>query len=243
MTVKEHYDNHLGNFYSWYTGDFDKNKNYFKAFCIENKIKPCDSNYAIDLGAGNGIQTIALADLGFKVKAIDFNNQLIAELKSRIGNYPIEVFNDDIKFISNYSKPRPELIVCCGDTLTHLDSTSEIQKLLKDSFDILTPNGRLILTFRDYSTELDDTSRFIPVKSDSQRILTCFIEYFPDKLRVTDLLHELENDKWIQKVSSYYKTRISKDLVVGYLKDSGFRINLDIVANRIITIIGQKNLN
>ena len=26
MSVKEHYDNHLGNFYSWYTGDFTKNK-------------------------------------------------------------------------------------------------------------------------------------------------------------------------------------------------------------------------
>ena len=70
MTVKDHYDHHLGNFYSWYSGDFDKNKDSFKAFCVDNDIKPFGSKYAIDLGAGNGIQTIALADLGFKVKAI-----------------------------------------------------------------------------------------------------------------------------------------------------------------------------
>jgi len=241
MTVKEHYDNHLGNFYSWYTGDFDKNKDSFKAFCLDNDIKPGDSKYAIDLGAGNGIQTIALADLGFKVKAIDFNCQLIAELKSRINNHPIEVFNDDIKLVSKYSQPQPELIVCCGDTLPHLDSFAEVQKLIKDSFDILSPNGRLILTFRDYSTELEDTNRFIPVKSDSQRILTCFIEYYTDKLRVTDLLHEYENGKWIQKASSYYKTRISRELVLGFLKDSGFNISFDNIVNRMITIIGQKN--
>jgi 2-polyprenyl-3-methyl-5-hydroxy-6-metoxy-1,4-benzoquinol methylase len=241
MTVKEHYNNHLGNFYSWLTGDFDKNKNSFKAFLVDNNIKPYDLKFAIDLGAGNGIQTIALAELGFKVKAIDFNDQLIAELKSRIGNSTIEVFNDDIKLISKYSKPQPELIVCCGDTLTHLDSITEIQKIIQDSFDILATNGRLILSFRDYSTELVDTNRFIPVKSDSQRILTCFIEYFVDKLRVTDLLHEFENDKWVQKVSSYYKTRINRDLVLGFLKDSGFKISLDNVANRMITIIGQKN--
>jgi len=241
MTVKEHYDNHLGNFYSWYTGDFEKNKDSFKAFGLDNDIKPVDSKYAIDLGAGNGIQTIALADLGFKVKAIDFNSQLIAELKSRIDNYSIEVFNDDIKFVNKYSQPQPELIVCCGDTLPHLASFAEVQKLIKDSFDILSPNGRLILTFRDYSIALEDTDRFIPVKSDSQRILTCFIEYFTDKLRVTDLLHEFENDKWNQKVSSYYKTRISRELVLGFIRDTGFKISLDNIANRMITIIGRKN--
>jgi len=241
MTVKEHYDNHLGNFYSWYTGDFDKNKNDFKAFCIENEIKPFNSGNAIDLGAGNGIQTMALAELEFKVKAIDFNNQLIEELKSRIGSNPVEVYNDDFRFINKYSKPQPELIVCCGDTLPHLDSKEEVQKLIHDSFNCLIPKGTVILTFRDYSTELQDTSRFIPVKSDSQKILTCFLEYSADKIRVTDLLHELENGLWVQKVSSYYKTRITRELVLGYLKDSGFRIKLDIIASRIITIIGQKN--
>lgn len=240
MTVKEHYDNHLGTFYSWYTGDFDKNKDSFKTFCVDNGIKPIGSKYAIDLGAGNGIQTIALSDLGFKVKAIDFNNQLIAELKSKIDKPSVEVFNDDIKLVRKYSSPQPELIVCCGDTLAHLDSFSEVQKLIQDSFDILSAEGRLILTFRDYSTALEDTNRFIPVKTDSQRILTCFIEYFTDKLRVTDLLHEYENGKWIQKTSSYYKTRISRELVLGFLKDSGFKISFDNIANRIITIIGQK---
>lgn len=241
MTVKEHYDNHLGNFYSWYTGDFDTNKDLFKVFCIDNDIRPNRTRCAIDLGAGNGIQTIALADLGFSVKAIDFNNQLITELKSKIGNLPVEVFNDDIKFVGNYSYPQPELIVCCGDTLVHLDSIAEIEKLIHDSLDILTPDGKLILTFRDYSTELNDINRFIPVKSDSHRILTCFIEYFTDKLRVTDLLYEFENGKWVQKVSSYSKTRITKDMVLEFLKNSGLKINLDRIENRMISIIGQKH--
>jgi hypothetical protein len=61
------------------------------------------------------------------------------------------------------------------------------------------------------------------------------------RLRVTDLLHEYENGKWIQKASSYYKTRISRELVLGFLKDSGFNISFDNIANRMITIIGQKN--
>lgn len=241
MTVKEHYDNHLGNFYSWFTGDFDKNMEAFKTFCIDNGIVPNHSKYAIDLGAGNGIQSIALAQLGLSVKAIDFNTQLLAELESRRSNYPIEIVNEDIRLVSKYSSLQPDVIVCCGDTLPHLDSFEEVQKLIKDCFDTLNPKGKIVLTFRDYSTALEDTSRFIPVKSDAERILTCFLEYFPDKIRVTDLLHELDNGKWVQKVSSYTKTRITRDLVLTYLTDSGFDLVLDKMENRIITLIGEKN--
>jgi 2-polyprenyl-3-methyl-5-hydroxy-6-metoxy-1,4-benzoquinol methylase len=240
MTVKEHYDNHLGNFYSWYTGDFNENKDAFRNFCIENNIRHFSSGIAFDLGAGNGIQTIALAELGFQVKAIDFNDQLISELRSRTGDHPVRIYNDDIRFVRKYSILQPELIVCCGDTLTHLGSVLEIGDFIKDVCDILIPDGKLILTFRDYSNELEDIARFIPVKSDAKRILTCFIEYFPDKIRVTDLLHEFNNESWVQKASSYYKTRISKEKVLSLLQENGFRIILSNIKKGIITIIGQK---
>jgi hypothetical protein len=240
MTVKDHYDNHLGNFYSWYTGDFESNKNNFKLFCIVNGIKPFNSGISIDLGAGHGIQTIALAELGFKVKAIDFAIQLVDELKSKIGNHQIEVYNDDIRLIARYSTPKPELIICCGDTLPHLESLTEIDTLITDSFTALVPRGRIILSFRDYSTELSDIQRFIPVKSDEKRILTCFIEYFTDKLRVTDLLHEFENGKWVQKVSAYYKTRCTRDWVVEKLVAAGFVILLNSLEKGMVSIIAQK---
>ena len=240
MTVKDHYDNHLGYFYSWYTGDFDKNKETFKTFCLENNIRPQNSGYAIDLGAGNGIQSVALVELGFQVKAIDFSKQLLAELQTRTGDFSIEVINDDIKLLRNHSLPEPELIICCGDTLAHLDSFAEVQKIIKDTFDVLSSKGKLILSFRDYSEELKDIRRFIPVKSDSQRILTCFIEYFPDKIRVTDLLHVFENGNWVQKVSSYYKTRINREVILEFLQGSGFKITFDKILNRMVTIIGEK---
>ena len=96
MTVKEHYDNHLADFYSWMLGDFNLAKDRFKDYCINNEIKPTDNGLAIDLGAGNGIQSVALAEIGFKVTAVDFNAKLLTELETKIDNHPIEIINDDI---------------------------------------------------------------------------------------------------------------------------------------------------
>ena len=82
MTVKEHYDNHLGNFYSWMCGNFDEKQRKYQQFFTKNNIVPLSSKIAIDLGAGHGIQSSALAKLGFKVHAVDFNEQLLGELKN-----------------------------------------------------------------------------------------------------------------------------------------------------------------
>lgn len=242
MTVKEHYDKHLGEFYSWLVGDFDTNMNSFKQFCIDNQIESNDNYFAIDLGSGHGIQSIALAQLGFNVLSVDFNAHLLNELRSRIEKYQIQIAQQDIRLLKSLAKENPDLIVCCGDTLPHLESIEEIIILIKDSYDILNPEGKFILSFRDYSVPLEGDQRFIPVKSDHNRVLTCFLEYFDEKVRVTDLLYEYENGKWIQKVSSYDKVRVSKEIVFGILKDSRFEISLSKVEKGLVTLIGVKHL-
>lgn len=241
MTVKEHYDNHLAEFYSWILGDFDTAKNRFKDYCIENKIKPIDSGLAIDLGAGNGIQSIALAEIGFKVRAIDFNDRLLSELEAKIDNYSIKIVNDDIINLRTILNGQSgDLIVCCGDTISHLETFDDLKKLLQDCYDSLVGKGQLILTFRDYSNQLKDTQRFIPVKSDDNRILTCIIDYFDNKVNVTDLLHEKVEGMWKQKVSSYEKLRITTNLLIDISQTIGFSVKDNNNINRMIHLILQK---
>ncbi len=240
MKTKEHYDNHLADFYSWMIGDFEIKKDEFKNFCVEHNILPKSNKIAVDLGAGNGLQTIVLAELGFTVMAIDFNDQLLSELNSKIGNYPIKIVADDIRSISKLTDDEFELVVCCGDTLTHLDSLDEIEKLIQNSYQKLIIGGKIILSFRDYGQQLNDTNRFIHVKGDDSRILTCFLEYLPDKVRVTDLLHHKIDNNWTQKVSSYYKTRLTKDIVLNFMTKANFVVTTDKTINRLVTIIGEK---
>jgi SAM-dependent methyltransferase len=240
MTVKEHYDQHLGHFYSWMAGNFDEKQKEHQQFLIEHQIKPSSTQFAVDLGAGHGIQSVSLAKLGFKMKAIDFNRQLITELKLNSKGFDIDVIEDDIRLFNKHIDTKPELIICWGDTITHLNSEIEIEQLLINCCEALNENGKLIISFRDYSNELVGDNRFIPVKSDENRILTCFLEYSPKQVRVTDLFYEKENSGWKQKVSSYNKIRISVFSIKNILLKNGMKIIFDDLVNRLNTIIAIK---
>jgi len=240
MQVKKHYDNHLANFYSWMIGDIQSKSVEFQNLLQANGIKPKYNKSAIDLGAGNGIQSIALKDLGYLVTAVDFNQQLLNELKSNPNAVGIKTELRDMTSVLELEDLKPELIVCCGDTILHLRSREQIEKLIKDAVHILENNGYMVLSFRDYSKELNDEQRFIPVKYSDNRILTCILEYGAEKIKVTDLLYEKLNGIWIQKVSSYEKVRIEPNLILKFLEENGMKIELNEPINGMQTIIARK---
>ena len=240
MSPKQHYDEHLSSFYSWMMGDFDTKSVAFQDFLKEQNIHSEKRGLAVDLGAGHGIQSIALNVLGFEVLAIDFSRHLLEELRQRNPSNSIKTIEGDIRKVSSFLQDEAELIVCCGDTLTHLDNKEEIESLIRDCSTSLMDNGKLILSFRDYSTPLADEQRFIPVRSDSNRIHTCFLEYEDERVRVSDLLHEKNDGLWVQKVSAYYKVRISTADIVQMIERAGLKIMFNQDVDRMQTIIAMK---
>ncbi len=240
MKIKEHYENHLANYYSWIIGDFNAKANETQRFFQSHDIKPVSSKIAIDLGAGCGLQSIPLAKIGFEVKAIDFSKKLLDELKNKSDGLSIEAIENDILNFDAYSDSKPELIVCMGDTLTHLDSMVAIRQLIKNNYQILLKNGRQVLTFRDLTSELKEEARFIPVNSDNNRIFTCFLEYHLTYVKVFDIVYEKEKGRWIQKISSYKKLIISRGVIKEYFEDAGFKIEFMGIENGLVTIIGIK---
>jgi 2-polyprenyl-3-methyl-5-hydroxy-6-metoxy-1,4-benzoquinol methylase len=239
MTVKEHYDKHLGHFFSWMSGDFQTRCNEFRQLLADNLILPSSSKIAIDLGAGHGLQSIPLAEIGFQVLAVDFSQQLLDELKVNAKDLNITTINADIRSVKGFANS-PELIVCCGDTLSHLVNKSEIKTFISDISSSLNKNGKLILSFRDYSKMLTGSERFIPVRSDNNKILTCILDYEDEVVNVTDLFHEKINDVWIQKVSTYKKVRLLTYEIISYLEENNMTINFNHIVNKMTTIIAIK---
>ena len=118
---------------------------------------------------------------------------------------------------------QPDLVLCMGDTLTHLESKETVAELGRLVASHLSPGGRFVATFRDYSRLPAGESRFIPVRADETRILTCFLEELENHVQVHDLLHERAAGKWSMKVSSYRKLRLAPEEVCGLFEAAGLR--------------------
>jgi len=224
MSVKTHYDNHLARFYSWMVGDFNTAVNNFQSACMRAGIAEMEAGMAVDLGAGMGIQSRALSEMGYQVTALDFSDELEKEFRGNVQNENVSLINADLLDVEQYVQPPVDLIVCWGDTLPHLQEWKDVEILAKSVFNLLKNGGSFLVSFRNYSEPLQGASRFIPVKQTDERILTCMLEYFDDHVQVTDLLHEKVNGNWQQKVSSYRKLRMKPEIFIHQMKKWGFEL-------------------
>jgi hypothetical protein len=77
---------------------------------------------------------------------------------------------------ASYLTEVPQLDMCMGDTLTHLQTEQEVEDLFAQGARILAPGGLVVMAFRDYTSAACGEGRFIAVRSDANRIHTCFLK-------------------------------------------------------------------
>jgi SAM-dependent methyltransferase len=227
-TVREHYDGHLGPVYGWMIGDFDVATAAARAELRDAALPQGAGRVAIDLGAGPGAHAIALAEAGYAVTAIDTCATLLNGLRARAGRYVIRCVDDDLLRMRYHVQGVADVIVCMGDTLTHLPSQQSVEQLFEAIAGTLRPGGMFMATFRDYqSRTMEGVERFIPVRQDSDRMLTCFIEYHQKTVTIHDLLYERTDAGWMLHVSSYSKLRLAPESARATLARLGLIATLD----------------
>jgi SAM-dependent methyltransferase len=221
-SVTEHYERVLSPVYAWMAGGAEAAIADGQAEIAALDLRLAPGARVVDLGAGFGMHTIPLARAGARVLAVDSSAHLLEELRRMAGDLPISTVQDDLLSFRAHLEEKAAAVFCMGDTLTHLPEHTNVDFLVQEVAEALSSGGLFVLSFRDYSEPLLDEQRFIPVRSDERRILTCFLEYEEDTVVVHDILHERAGDAWETRVSSYRKLRLSPERVTGSLESFGF---------------------
>ncbi|MBB2166611.1 class I SAM-dependent methyltransferase [Gluconacetobacter sp. 1b LMG 1731] len=241
--AKRHYDRLLAAHYSWMSGaPLEKKVAEQRGLLTDLGLNGGPKGIAVDLGCGPGYQSFALIDMGYNaVIAVDTSADLLAELKKARTDSQVKTVLADLRdFPMLVEQDSADAIVCMGDTLTHLDERSDVSKLYRDAYAALAPGGRFVLTFRDLSQELTGLDRFLSVRADDQRVMTCVLEYEPECVIVNDLIHVREESGWIFQKSRYRKLRLSPSEQVAELKRIGFTIDHDRPIDRMHAISARK---
>lgn len=237
-SVADHYSQLLAPIYSWMSGSVEAAIEAGKAEIGEAlRPLPADS-LVVDLGAGFGMHAIPLARAGARVLAVDTSTELLKELDRLAEGLPVETVADDLLSFRAHLSGKAAAVLCMGDTLTHLPEHTHVDFLAQEVHESLGPGGQFVLSFRDYSVPLDGIARFIPVRSDERRILTCFLEFEDDTVIVHDILHERAGDAWDTRVSSYRKLRLSPERVIASLETCGFEVSRQPGLRGMVRVIG-----
>lgn len=224
-TVAAHYAEHLAPIYLWMVGGDEA---ALSAGASEMQGLRPGPGLAVDLGAGFGMHAIPLARAGYRVVAIDSSRLLLAELRRLGAGLPIETHEADLLRLREFvpRDVRADLVICMGDTLTHLADLGTVRELARRIAACLAPGGQFAATFRDYSNPPHGEARFIPVRADDERVLTCFLEAHATHMQVHDLLHERVDGGWKTRVGSYRKLRLAPDAAAAAFADAGLRVAL-----------------
>jgi len=227
-SVERHYDLHLAEHYSWLFGGLPERIAENRELFEKLELRATSKERALDIGCGSGFQSIPLAQLGYAVTAVDLSAKLLEELARNRGDLPIETVRKDILELTPLLPSSAfQVAVCMGDTLTHLGSFGDVQRLLREVHRVLGPGGTFVIAMRDYTKELRGEDRFIPVRADERTVFSCFLEYEGDHVRVYDVIHSKRDEGgWDMRVSSYKKLRIGPDWLEKRARETGFAIVL-----------------
>ena len=217
--VRRHYDELLAPVYSWTLGDLqervDVSELLFRALRLGRF-----TGRALDVGCGTGVQTLALARLGFAVTGIDFSPVILREYRTRTAGVGAVAIEADISSFT--VAPDFDVAVCLGDTVAHLPTWDAVRSMLRAVQAALRPSGAFVIATRDHSVVLEGDARFLLVRSDACQSLTCFLEDAGAHVRVTDIL--VRRDEPALRASSYLKLRISPKTLSVELEGTGFTV-------------------
>ncbi|MEF2145478.1 MAG: class I SAM-dependent methyltransferase [Desulfovibrionaceae bacterium] len=240
MNVQEHYQRLLAEEYDFVFGGFTENSANAAALLGRLNLQPSLSGRALDLGCGPGYYAAPLAQAGYSVQALDWEPTLLASLADRCAGMDVVSVRADMREFVAHCKGPVELVLCMGDSLAHLTSSAEVSALLRQAAEVLEPGGRLLLSFRDQSRALIGADRFLTLRSDAQRIFSCFIEFAEESLEVTDILHVRQGQEWAVRKSAYRKTRLTGGQVEAMCRAAGLEVELRVNEAGLITLLACK---
>jgi glycine/sarcosine N-methyltransferase len=181
----------------------------------------------LDLACGTGNYSIALAELGCSVTAVDLDESMVHNLnkKAQQQNLDIDAHVMDMKSIDKLNNNKYDMILCIGNSLVHLENMEEIKELIYKLHSLLNEDGVLIIQIVNYDRILKFNIKELPTIDRSEQGVKFIRKYdyknnkilFNGKLIVNERGEEKIYDNTVQLYPL-----LSNDLVNIY-KDLGMK--------------------
>jgi SAM-dependent methyltransferase len=119
---------------------------------LDALLRPRGVKRVLDVACGGGLQSLALAELGYQVTAIDISPGMIAEAKrngERRGVAVDWVVGDWHDLSHLFAEPF-DAVVCWGNSLSHVADADDLAAVLGETASVVGPHGICSVQLRDW---------------------------------------------------------------------------------------------
>jgi glycine/sarcosine N-methyltransferase len=155
---------------------FNKERSFFTSLIQRDNIQT-----VLDAGCGTGFHSLLLAQLGVDVTGVDISAEMLRELKShaRAMNQKIKTKNCKFSDIRKELDTTFDAVICMGNSLAHLLSIGELQRSVRNFFEILNPGGILVVQILNYERILKQKQRIVNIKESGDKMFVRFYDFLP----------------------------------------------------------------
>jgi SAM-dependent methyltransferase len=228
MSIAEHYRALLASRYTWMMGGPECCLAAARELLNSVGLLTFRSGAALDLGCGAGYHARVLAEAGMQVIAVDDSADLLREAAHVCKGFNVVPVQSELSDSRQYAAHGPfSVVLCIGDTLTHLGSRLAVDELLASAARLLTPGGVLLLEFREQPRDLAGEAAVLTLRAERDRIMQCVLHFEPERVWVTDVVHEWMGSRWETIKSTYPKLRLRAADILACAAAAGLTVKGD----------------
>lgn len=178
----------------------------------------------LDIGCSDGRVAAGLNQMnhGYKITAIDLSEELI-EIAKTVNQYEKEhvevLYLNMLDLSKQFNNETFDGVYCIGNTLVHLKDEVEIRSAIKSMYDVLKPEGVLVLQILNYDKILKEKPKTLPLIENSFVRFERNYEYEENHIVFSS---KLVVNKQEQSASTVLYP-ISVDALVSLLDEVGFK--------------------
>jgi len=213
-------------FYNELASEYDAMISFDKA--VESKkahikkLITAEMKSAADIGCGSGVDSIALASLGLKVTAFDPSVEMLKASKANAEktNVEIDFQNCPADNIPREFDKKFDLVVSLGNTFANIPK-EKFSASLKRCYDILKPNGQLLIQVLNYEKILNEKKRIVNITEAGDNYFIRFYDFATEHIVFNILYFSKSNPSNQRLISTKIYPHSSENFKSG-LEKAGF---------------------
>ncbi len=179
---------------------------------------------ALDAACGTGLHAILLQKIGVDTIGTDNSRHMLDQAYKNANRLGVQVtwIHSDMQTLTKSVNRYFDTIFCVGNSLPHLTKEQHLLKAFREWYQLLNPNGRVIIQILNYRKILKEKKRIINITKQQQREYIRFYDFLDRKLQFNVLMIDWEKQPPFQSFKSTILYPYEKGLLERVLHQVGF---------------------